>query len=881
MSPNESPRDALAELTSLASLVATSCPDIRQMAREVALNVLAEHGLAALEPDTVYFHRFHGTSSSPRTFNGWQHHQPPYQSLTLPQLVIARFHTDEQEASDLLDQFTGFYTSGPAGDSFDETNEVRLAPKDVMDTLWRTDISSDFHARMTRFWAIHADDYRTLAKSAFMSKVLEVCAQAPATRLAQLTRQAALALTGTAHWPPPMATLREEVIPIGPARLCTFDIGGHCASDILRLVMDDGSQLLYLPGEEHALQVFSDDRELFAWVLACTGDERDRARFLNHFALASHTQDGSQAGLVHLLEIMRGQWDANTPTGLNTSDTSVHQDAFTWLRDAAQRRMAADAAFALRSNADLRKQLWVGYLQTFNRVFGPMGPAAWPIALAATGAGLAETAIDIDLAIHAPTTAQRQSAVIAAIVAGINTLFNAALLYAARVDADGRMLPESSEPEPLEEPELEPATAAEIAAWVPKGFLAADGEDLLETLESNDILTSAPGDTHFKGVLFEHGKHYAMVGDLTYQVRFIGELDTWAIIDPENPFAPSSTIPLRPTADGSWQTVERMGLRGGTPRFLLKAWGRLKPRPAVAPLQPTPYEVPQEHQASLLRASMGDENYALVESNAAPYTLYRALRDELEADAQSFYTTFQPAPRPAIPELAPTASEKALVRALYADSNGLVIGESHVERGARQFLINHMGQLKQQGVRVIYLEHFMTDFQQAELDVFNQTGALPQALKRYVETFDANSSLFQSTPYTMKKVLYAAHAQSVRVQGIDCLASYRQAWYVEPSLTTRQEMMNYYAHRIIALDQATRGASKWVALVGNSHANTFMGVPGMAELEGVIGLRVQDIEIGQPGIISADTGLTDEVLGEPVLVKSDLLLQAPLSRPWM
>ena len=881
MQSSEHPHSTLVALTTIASQVSATCPDMRQMARELALQLLRQHGLATLEPDRVYFHRFHAASSSSRTFNGWQHHQAPFQSLTLPQLVMNRFDPAEQEAWDLLDQFTGFYTDGPASDSFDESNEVRLLPKDVMESFWRVDISADFHERMTRFWTLHAEDYRTLAKSTFLSKVLEACAPSENKALSRRAREAAKMLTGITHWPPTLEVLREVLVPTGAARLCTFDIGGHIASDMLRLEMDDGSQLLYMPGEEQTFQLFSGQRELFAWVLARTRDEEGRARFLCHFPLASHAHSESQTGLPHLLEIMRAQWDAPQPVGLNTQDTTLHQDAFTWLRDAARQRMLDDARFALRSNADLRKQLWVGYLQAFTRVVGPMAPAAWPIALAVTGAGLAETGLDIDQAINAHTTEQRQAAVTAAILAGVNTLFNAALLYSIRVNAESGVLPEEVEPTLTEEQELTPATAAEIAEWVPKGFHSADVAERLDNLLSDDILTSVPGDSRFNGVVSEQGKHYAMVGDLTYEVRFVNEFNTWAIIDPNNPFSFTRTIPLKPGADGTWQIMARTGLHGGTPRFLLKAWGRLKPRPALPVLEPTPYDVPQALQASLRSASDGNENQAMINSNEPRYTLYRNLRDSLNADAQDFYRTLQPAVRPALPDLAPTASGKDIVRALYQQCNGLVIGESHVQRGARQFLISNMGQLKKQGVSVIYLEHFMTDFQQAELDLFNQTGSLPDALKNYVDTFDANSSPFESTPYTMKKVLYAAHAQGVRVQGIDCLASYRQAWYVEPSLTTRQEMMNYYAHRIIALDQATRGASKWVALVGNSHANTFMNVPGLAELEGVPGLRVEDIDIGQPGSVAEDPGLFDDVRGEPVFVKSDLRLQAPISRPWM
>jgi len=51
---------------------------------------------------------------------------------------------------------------------------------------------------------------------------------------------------------------------------------------------------------------------------------------------------------------------------------------------------------------------------------------------------------------------------------------------------------------------------------------------------------------------------------------------------------------------------------------------------------------------------------------------------------------------------------------------------------------------------------------------------------------------------------------------------------------------------VIAADQTVNGSHKWVALVGNSHANTFQGIPGLAELTGVPGLRVQDVAKEMP-----------------------------------
>jgi hypothetical protein len=68
-------------------------------------------------------------------------------------------------------------------------------------------------------------------------------------------------------------------------------------------------------------------------------------------------------------------------------------------------------------------------------------------------------------------------------------------------------------------------------------------------------------------------------------------------------------------------------------------------------------------------------------------------------------------------------------------------------------------------------------------------------------------------------------------------------------------MMNYFASRTIRRHQAVMGSHRWVALVGNSHSNTYADiVPGLAELEGGIGLRVLDVSPGSSRGITLDPG---------------------------
>ncbi|NER62174.1 hypothetical protein G3435_23840 [Pseudomonas sp. MAFF212428] len=68
--------------------------------------------------------------------------------------------------------------------------------------------------------------------------------------------------------------------------------------------------------------------------------------------------------------------------------------------------------------------------------------------------------------------------------------------------------------------------------------------------------------------------------------------------------------------------------------------------------------------------------------------------------------------------------------------------------------------------------------------------------------------------------------------------------------------------------------------MGNSHANLFQGVPGLAELEGVVGLRVEDVPIGRPDEWGLDPGRAGVMSGfREVRVQSDLRLLAAVAKP--
>ncbi len=885
MSLSQAQQTTRQHLKQQASLLVPDCPDMRQMARDVAQSLLTQHHQGALDPDHVFLNRFHTAQSSPRTFSGWQHYETPYQSLTLPQLVMQRFDVHDQDNADLLSYLAGFYKDGVEKDVFDEHNEIPIAPSDILEAFWALDFSQAFKQKRDAFWQAHAEGFRLLAKVNFLGKVLETL-DGDNAALAKRALEVAKALTGIDTWPPTLEQLQRRVTPATGYRVCTFDIGGHLASDILRVEMADGAQLLYIPGEEHALHLFPDRQALYWWVLMNTNQADNRARFMTHFPLASHAEKNSSVGLNHLIDLLFFHWGGQYPGVLDQLDTTLPGDAFDHLRDAARQRMHDDADFALRSNADLRKQLWIGYLKAFGQTFGPMVGVDWPVTLAVVGAGLAETGLNIDQAITGHTTAERKAGVLGAVLSAIDTLFNATFLLGQSASTLAE-LGEAAESVPVQEPlpteEDAPAALSELQTWVPEPFRPTAQPELLTPFQANVILYGEPGTGDMAGIFLHEGNFYVEIADMPYQVRYLGETRSWVVIDPENPYSFYRNVPIKQNAEGRWQPLARPGLKaGGVPRKLLNLWGRTTVAAEFPALPATPYEIPPDMRTTLAQAALSGDDRVFSgifgssnPSEEAAFVEFRRRRDHLLADTNEYFIDPELPARPEIPKLPAEASPKQMIVSVYERSNGLVIGESHFQSGSKRYLIDNMALLKKQKVRVLYMEHFMTDFHQADLDLFHKTGEMPENLKAYTSSQDIGHATDRASGYTFMQVLSTAQKNGIRIQAIDCLASYRQAWMRSPGPLTRQRMMNFYAHRIIEADQATRGASRWVALVGNSHSNTFEGVPGLSEIEGAIGLRFEDVPAGPPYRIGEDPGLSitrDDSTAQRA--KGDLRVQA-------
>lgn len=865
-------------LIDLAKRLAENCPDMRQQASDIANRLLFKHTGHYGEPDNIWFHRWDSANSSPRSFTGWEHWGKPKQSVTFPQLVINRFYASDQDNADNLQQMAGFYTAGPDARVYNETNEVRLIPSDILNDFWGIDFANEYRTKLDNFWNHHAEDFRVMAKANYLAKALE---DRDAGRLSDKhLRLLIKAVAGDIDWPVSLQALKAKHTPTAELQVHAFDICGHQASDILRIKDDAGRQYLYLPGETDAFHVFETDQDLYWWVLSQTNMAANRARFLTHFPLAENLEDdGGQ--LNHVLDQLFYGWGATHGPALVQNHQALTQDAFQHLADKTRQRMYADMNLSMHTNGDLRKQMWIGYLHAVTKTFGGLAAADWPVALALVGAGLADMGLNIDQAVNGHTTAERKAGVVGAILGAVDVLFNSLMLWPVGEEVT-ESLPVASAN----------VTLDEITPLLPRRLVPADAEEALAGMETNEILqgTPPPVDGKMRGVFVnDQGETLISMDDFAYRVRWMQDLQGWAIVDPSNPFSFYGSVPVRLNESGTWVVLAGPGLKGGGGLFGKKPWGRARVAPAT-PLTPSfRYDIPAQLHDALRNAANGLEGKLISGERAVlsepghmdPYISFRALRTQMHSDAQAFLADYALPARPTLPALEAASSEPAIIKGVLKHADGLVIGESHASVASKKFLIDNMALLAKKKVRTLFMEHLLTDYHQVDLDTFARTGVMPEPLETYLKTMDRSFGTDPQGRYTFLELVRSANEHHIRVQAIDCAVSYRLNGMTDPEDKVRQELMNYFAHTVIGHDQATRGVGKWMALMGNTHAGTYNGVPGVAELEGAIGIRVEDVApYGSHGvrIDSGETLPSGAMRGGAGFVKSDFYYPMPTLR---
>lgn len=889
------------QLKAMAPTVLDACPNMQAMATDTAREILARHDLAGLDPDHVYWHRFKGGIGDGQAFTGWIHNEKPLESMTLPQLVIHRFSLHDQDNADLLDGDGGFYSVGPEARVFDHRNEVRLSARAVLNDFWDINFSDRYSTRMDSFWHTHQDDFRTLCKVNFLASALQA---RQADQLTEVQFQNVIkAVANGLDWPPTLSNLQASAPAMPGLRLAALDIGGHVASDILRIIDRDGQQILYVPGQAQAFHCFSTPADLHFWLLCQTNHPDNRAQFMTHFPLSAQIQqddtdavtwkqmlltpiliyrtaqaltgtlpaDWVDKGLnanIDQLFVTWGQWNHHL---INQADTTIDGDAFTWLAQASKARMQNDADFCLHSNGDLRKKLWIGYLNAFSKVFGPMAVVGGPVALVVLGASTANLGLNIDQAINGKTLAERRAGEQGAVFSAIDTLFNLSLLKADGVLPEIAEAPERFAPAPVEPLAPPPATVLEVVE--PKLMVPAH-------YEANLILEGAPPSTT-PGKFFQvytlktsNGmpQHAILMNDMAYYVRYESDLNGpgyWVIVDPANPQGFTATVPVRLNALDEWEPVSgSRGLKGGggnsSKAAKVKTKVKVKPVADAGAAEPgtssaigrvtTEFDARPSIRHDLKEWALGileihiDSRFL----NLDRYNFYFGhTHTRLLDSAKAFYRELSWSrlpPRPSVPIVPPQTSFSELIEQLPHDLPGLVIGETLDRITSTRLIIENIPLLARKGVRTLYMRRLLNDFAQDDLNRYFQSGSMSQDLQDSLEAMSTDPA----GQFNELQLIKAARSNGIRVQAIDCAAHYK---YTDPLVDRSAQMArNYLAHRIINADKALNGGGKWLVMTAPTSTNTFREVAGISELEGGMGVRIEEVYPGEGHDIRVDPG---------------------------
>ncbi|WP_426117846.1 dermonecrotic toxin domain-containing protein [Pseudomonas sp. DSP3-2-2] len=413
-------------LKSIARAFIKDYPDIHGLAYAEARKLLFRHTGKWLNPESVYWHRFASAATSLATFTGWRHLGPPIESMTFVELMLHRFNVHDQLVADELQLYGGFYTDGPTHEEFDERNEVALLPRQILDDFWALDFSAMFMARIERFWTLHSGNFRTLARSGLLAAAaLQLRKGGLTVEQFKVINQAVM---GELRPVMTLEALQSDVTPDSGLTLYTFDIGGYVCPESVRIVESSGRQFVYLPGEATAFHVFASEQALYAWVQGRLGNASARAAFTALFLRSVASRQLQGAAFEQAAEqIVNIPWVAGQSL-INHQDVAIRGDIFVYLRAIARQQMQDDAQTLLTSNASLRKQIWIGYLNAFLNVFGALGPLGWPMALTLVGAGIANLGLNTDQAINSRDARQRKAGLIGAVFNAVFVVFNLPIL---------------------------------------------------------------------------------------------------------------------------------------------------------------------------------------------------------------------------------------------------------------------------------------------------------------------------------------------------------------------------------------------------------------------------------------------------------------------
>ena len=182
------------------------------------------------------------------------------------------------------------------------------------------------------------------------------------------------------------------------------------------------------------------------------------------------------------------------------------------------------------------------------------------------------------------------------------------------------------------------------------------------------------------------------------------------------------------------------------------------PRPDIADVDPIEIEPSEEKEdnppeVDILNADEVQEEKKLHQRKTYHYDSFIKLMEVAEA----YINKEKVRNKVRIPIKLPDSAdltEKEMIDHWFKHYKGFIIGERHNKNGPKAFLVDHMAYLKQQGVKVIFMEQLYDVQQEDELDAFLLD--LPLSEDLFANVYHADSKDNFLPPYGYKGILEAA-----------------------------------------------------------------------------------------------------------------------------
>lgn len=205
--------------------------------------------------------------------------------------------------------------------------------------------------------------------------------------------------------------------------------------------------------------------------------------------------------------------------------------------------------------------------------------------------------------------------------------------------------------------------------------------------------------------------------------------------------------------------------------------------------------------------------------------------------------------RPMIPTVSESMTSAELIERVFETAPGLVVGETLDRISSMRFMIENMPEFARRGVNTIYMRGLLSDFAQQDLNAFFNTGSMPKDLHEYLTELGQDPA----GRFNELELVKSARQNNIRIQATDCATSFKKPLFFRP--VEEQMITNSLTNEIMLADKALNQPTKWVVLTGQENINTFRGMAGISELQGGIGLRIEEVNPGESLGITLDPGI--------------------------